>query len=201
MRLQRVGHSWAHIHTHSNWIKVNFEVLQQINPILQGLKEYSPIFSFFFIYETFLRFIFNWRIIYNVVLVSAIYQHESATCPPFELPSQAPPHPSRSSQSTQLSSPYYKSNFPPRYFTYGNGYVSMLLCQLPPSLSPAVSTSQFPENSLRSLVQRIRNWDLHSGASVQEAQLGPEDPGVPVLIAEYQWIHPSWNSVQKSLEF
>ena len=36
---------------------------------------------------------------------------------------------------------------------------------------------------------------------MQEAQLGPEDPGVPVLIAEYQWIHPSWNSVQKSLEF
>ena len=53
-------------------------------------------------------FIFNWRIIaYNIVLVSAIHQHESAIgthMPPCSFPPPVPPHPLRLSQSPGLSS-------------------------------------------------------------------------------------------------
>jgi len=93
------------------------------------------------------------------MLISAIYQHESATYPPFEPPPHAPPHPSRSSQSTQLSSPYCNSNFP-------LASLRMVMCifqcysvsshPLLSLLCPQVNS----ERSLRSLVQRIRNWDL-----------------------------------------
>ena len=63
---------------------------------------------------------------------------------PPEPSSHPPPHPSRLSQSTGLSSLLY-SNFPLAiYFTYGNVYVSTLPFQfIPPSPSPTGSTSLY----------------------------------------------------------
>ena len=51
-------------------------------------------------------FIFNWRIIYSVVLVSDIHLHEPAVSPPSwaSLPTPTSSHPSRLSQSTRLGS-------------------------------------------------------------------------------------------------
>ena len=85
------------------------------------------------------------------MLVSVIHQHESPTgihFPPsswIPIPSPSPPHPSGLSQSTGLNSICHTKRFPLAvYFTYGSAYVSMLFCQLvPPSPSPAVSTSLF----------------------------------------------------------
>ena len=81
----------------------------------------------------------------NIVLVSAIYQHELATgihmpppsrtsfSPPTP-PHPTPPHPSRSSQSTGFELPESHSKLPLAiYFKYGNIYVSMLLFQFVPS--------------------------------------------------------------------
>ena len=59
----------------------------------------------------------NWRMLYNIVLVSAIHQHESArgihVSPPSRtpLPSLSPPHPSRLSQSTGLGFLCHTANF------------------------------------------------------------------------------------------
>ena len=67
--------------------------------------------------------------LYNIVLVSAIHQHESATGIHMSPPSRTSllpltsSHLSRLSQSTGLSSLHHTAN----YFTYSNVYVSMLL--------------------------------------------------------------------------
>ena len=96
-----------------------------------------------------LKNFFNWNIIlYNIVLVSAIYQHESATdvheSRPSQtsLPASSPSHASGLSQSTgfELLASHSKS---PRaiYFTRGDVYFSALLSALaPPSPSPTEST-------------------------------------------------------------
>ena len=80
---------------------------------------------------------------YNIVLVSAIHQHESSisiyisppSWPP--LPPLTPSHPSRLSQSTGFEFPASYSKFPLTLcFTYGNACVSILLSQfILPSLS------------------------------------------------------------------
>ena len=61
------------------------------------------------------------------MLVSAIQQHDSAIsiqCPlPLRSPSHPPSHPSRSSQSTELSSLCYTAASHAVYFTHGNVYV------------------------------------------------------------------------------
>ena len=59
-----------------------------------------------------LNFIFNWKIIlYNIVLVSAVQQHESVISIHIPLPlepsSHSSSHPSMLSHSTKLSSLYY----------------------------------------------------------------------------------------------
>ena len=89
--------------------------------------------------------------LYNIALVSAIQQHESATSvhmfPPYWT-SLSPPtlsHPSRLSQSNRFELPESYSKFPlDVYFTNGNVYVSRVLSQfIPPSPSPPGSTSLF----------------------------------------------------------
>ena len=64
--------------------------------------------------------------LYNIVLVSAIHQHESAINIHIS-PSSFPPtpyHPSRWSQSTGFKLPVSYSKFPlATYFTYANVYV------------------------------------------------------------------------------
>ena len=89
--------------------------------------------------------------LYNVVLVPAIHQHESAIgihmCPPSytSLPPPSLSHPSRLSQSTGVELPAPYSKFPLAVcFTHGNAYVSMLFPLLiPPSPFHTVSTSLF----------------------------------------------------------
>ena len=90
--------------------------------------------------------------LYNIVLVSAIYQHESAISThmfphPVELPSHLPPHPTPlgyhrvpdfSSLCRTVNS-HWLSNF-----SCDNSYDSILLSLfVPPSPSPTVSTSVF----------------------------------------------------------
>ena len=81
-----------------------------------------------YLQEEFFKFIFNWRIIaYNVVLVSAIQQCESALSVPMSppswisLPPSTPSRLSRPSQRTRVISALY-SNFPwVIYFARGSG--------------------------------------------------------------------------------
>ena len=64
--------------------------------------------------------------LYNIVLVSAKHQYESATGTHVSLPLESP-HPSRSSQSPGLSSLSHSAN--PYWLSvlYGGVYVSILL--------------------------------------------------------------------------
>ena len=68
--------------------------------------------------------------LYNIVLISAVHQLESAVgihmSPPSgsSLPPPTPSHPSRLSQSTRFELPASCSKFPAAlYFTYGNVYL------------------------------------------------------------------------------
>ena len=89
--------------------------------------------------------------LYNIVLVSAIYQHESATgiliLPPSltSLPLSTPSHPPGRHRTLDLSSLCHSENFHwLSNFVYSNIYVSMLLSQfVPPSLSHPMSTNPF----------------------------------------------------------
>ena len=95
----------------------------------------------------FVFFLIGRWLLYKVVLVSAVHQHESAigvhVPSPLSLPPSSPPHPSRCSQSTDLGLPVPYSKLPPAmYLTYGNTCVSALLAQVtPPSLSHCVHKS------------------------------------------------------------
>ena len=87
---------------------------------------------------------------YNIVLVSATCQHESATdihmSPPSwtSIPSPTPSQPSRLSQSARLSSLSHPADFHWVSIPHMVMYVSMLLSPfIPPSLSHSVSTA-FP---------------------------------------------------------
>ena len=89
--------------------------------------------------------------LYNIMLVSAIHQHELAidtyVSPPSStsLPPPAPSYSCRLSQTFrfQLSASYSKFSLA-IYFTYDNIYVSILLFPfVPPSSSPTVSTRLF----------------------------------------------------------
>ena len=87
---------------------------------------------------------------YNILLVSAIHQHESAIgmrVPSLLnlLPKSTPFHSSRLLQSTRFELPVSYSKVPLAiYFQYGNVSVSMFLLQLvPPSPFTTVSTSLF----------------------------------------------------------
>ena len=89
----------------------------------------SPFYFYYF-----LSLIGVW-LLYSTVLVSVIQQHESAVKFTY-IPSHHPPHP------ILLGC---HGSFPQAvYFTHSSVYMSMLLSQLvPPSPSPAVSTSPF----------------------------------------------------------
>ena len=107
-----------------------------------------PFLSIFLAFMFFLNFYFIFEDnIYNIVLASAVHQHESVIgthMPPpswtFLLP-PSPSHPSRFSQSTRFGFPASYSKFPlVIYFAYGNVYISMLLSHVIPSSStPTVS--------------------------------------------------------------
>ena len=104
-----------------------------------------------------LNFLIGGKLLYNVVLDSAIQQHKSViyiythihVCVyiciyhfPLEPPSIPPSHPSRSSQSASLRSLCYLATS--HYFTHDSVYMSMLLSQfVPPSPCPTGSTSPF----------------------------------------------------------
>ena len=91
-----------------------------------------------------LIFLIGVPLLHNVVLVSVVQQHESATwihrsppswaSPPPPPPPPPPSHPSRLSQSTQLSSLCYTAAS--HYVTHGSVYMSMLLSQFVPPAPP-----------------------------------------------------------------
>ena len=80
---------------------------------------------------------------YNIVMASAIHQHESVTCTHVAPPS--PPHASGLSRSTGFGFPASYIKLPLAIcFTYGNVYISLLFSQIiPPSPSPTVYKSLF----------------------------------------------------------
>ena len=79
---------------------------------------------------------------YNIVMISAIYQHKSALAihmSPLIPPSHLPPHPlpSMLSDSSGFWFPVSYSEYPLAiYFTYGNVYVLMRFSQIIPSSLP-----------------------------------------------------------------
>jgi len=74
---------------------------------------------------------------------SALWTH-IALNPWASLPFSPPSHPSRSSQSTELSFLCVTPGSPAIYFAHGTGHTSVLLSQfIPLSSSPAVSTCLF----------------------------------------------------------
>ena len=80
---------------------------------------------------------------YNIVMASAIHQHESVTCTHAAPPSS--PHASGLSQSTGFGFPAAYIKLPLAIcFTYGNVYIPLLFSQIiPPSPSPTVYKSLF----------------------------------------------------------
>ena len=93
------------------------------------------------------RFFIEVQLFYNVVLVSALQQSESASrIPIFPLvpPSHLPlSHPSQSSQSTELSSLHYTAGSHYLFHTWSCIHVSPNLPTHPTSLPPTVSTRLF----------------------------------------------------------
>ena len=98
--------------------------------------------------------------LYNVVLISGVQQSESTICihisPTYwtsPLPCPRPSHPSRSSQSTRLSSLHYTVGS--HYLSVlhmVSVYMSILISQfIPPHLSPPVSKCPFPTSHVFSL--------------------------------------------------
>ena len=86
--------------------------------------------------------------LYNVVLVSAVQEHESVICIHLALPSTAslptPTHPFILTDPGAELPVLYSSFLPATYFTWGSVYMSKLLSRfVPPSPSPAGSTSPF----------------------------------------------------------
>ena len=92
----------------------------------------------------FILFLIGGQLLYNSVVISAIYQHKSAIGP-FLLKPPSLSQPSTLSQSTSFGFPASYSKFPlPIYLIYSNRYVSVLLSQIIPlSVSPTVSKSLF----------------------------------------------------------
>ena len=110
--------------------------------------------------------------LFNIVLASAICQHESAIgihmSPPSwtSLTPPTPSHPTGFSQSTGFELPEsYNKFLLVIYFAYGNTHVSMLLCLfILPSPSPTVPISLFSmsvsvESSLQHLIHMCTRTD------------------------------------------
>ena len=117
--------NWAALHFSEPWILANTWWIGCLH---------------FLIY--FLVLVGRW-LCYNIVVVSAMKQHESATgthmSPPSwsPLPPPTPSHPSRLSHSTGFELPASYSKSPlVIYFTYGDVYVPMLLSICPSLSSP-----------------------------------------------------------------
>ena len=111
---------------------------------------YLEFYSFWTFWNLvfFLINLFNWRLLYNSVVIFAIIDMNQPLvymCPPSwsPLPPPSPPHPSGSSQCTSPEHPV--SCIKPGlaiYFTYDNIHVSMLFSQIiPPLPSPRVQKS------------------------------------------------------------
>ena len=136
----------------NQWVTVSLSIIKQgfkksftVSFNALALHLFTPLLSILF-----LKFILIGRLLlYNVVLLSAIHQHESAigihTSPPSQMyhPSPTPSHPFRLSQSIRLSSLCHTTNPHWLSLTQSSVYVSVPL-SVPPSLSPAVSTGLFP---------------------------------------------------------
>ena len=97
---------WGNFIQFSPWLTNS----PQVFPFLQILVDICYVLSFFSL------FLIGGRLLYNIVLASGIYQHESDTgihMSPSSwtsLPPPTPSHTSRLSKSTELSSPCHSAN-------------------------------------------------------------------------------------------
>ena len=113
------------------------------------------------------KFIFNWRImLYNIVLVPAVQQHESAIgihiFPSSWASSHPTPHPSPLGHHKALSWVSCAIQLLPTcYFTQGSEYMSMLLSQFVP-LSPSLTVSI----SLFSMFVSLPTLQISSSVSI-----------------------------------
>ena len=96
-----------------------FEPPSQLSPPSSRSSHSTELSSlcFFFFF-----FLVEGLLLYNLELVSAIHPHESAmgkqVSPAFCLPPPTPPHPSRSSQSTELSASCHRANCHCLFYTW-----------------------------------------------------------------------------------
>ena len=123
--------------------------------ILQWTEECRYFFKILISFLQTYLFLIGGYLFYNIVLDSAIHQHESSMgihmFPPSRtsIPPPTPSHPSRLSQSTSFEFPASYSKFPlVVYFTYGNVDVSVLLFQFAPP-SPSLMCPHFYSLDLR----------------------------------------------------
>ena len=115
------------------------------------------------LYSSFLKFIFNWKIIlYNIMLVSAVQQHESVISIHISPPSRAflplPIPPLQVVTEYQAKFPLLYSNFPLTvYFTHGSVYMSVLCSQF---IAPSPYTPVSTYVSLFLPCKQVHQWPL-----------------------------------------
>ena len=127
--LERIFESYQPMHSHYRWeaqVQGRMVISTRSQSKLGGKQACICLFNLFLI---------GGQLLYNVVLLSAIHWHESATgihmSSPLwiSLPTPTPSHPSRLSQSTGYELPASYSKFPLAVcFIYDNAYVSIKAC-------------------------------------------------------------------------